>query len=133
MSNRTRPGAYPWTEEFCGLVHWPQLANLDACSLTQSNSPLDTKFNYVELSGEFSADTYVYPSVIGSEHKVLPQDDGLWSYKEAASSNKSKQKFVLTFGDKVNKKSYSVSTIGLYGRMYERDPPYIQVPTGGIL
>ena len=115
------------------MVHCPQLANLDECALIQSNSPLETKFNYVELSGDFSADTYVYPSVIGSEHKLLPKADGLWSYQEKKSTTKSLQTFGLTFGDKASKKSYAVATIGLYGRIYERDPPYVQRPTGGIL
>lgn len=132
VSNRTRPGVYPWTEEFCGLVHCPQLTNLDACALITSNTPLKTKFSFVQLSGKFSTDALVYPSVIGSEHKVLPKSDGLWSYEDSKSSNlKAKQKCVLTFGDKEANKAHSVSTIGLYGRVYSRDPPYVQRPTGG--
>src|SRR5699024_55354 len=126
-------GAYPWTEEYCGLVHCPKLAKLSQCALIRSNSPLQTKFIFAELSGEFSGDTYVYPSVIGSEHVVLPKSDGLWSYRQSKAPTKSKQKFELIFGSQNSAKSYAVSTVALYGRVYTRDPPYHQVPTGGIL
>lgn len=132
VSNRTRPGAYPWTEEFCALVHCPSLENLSACSLISSNSPLHTTFSYVEVSAEFSKEAIIYPSVIGSEHKVL-QKGQLWSYSEDKSTAKTTQQFVLTFGSRNSDKSYAVSTIGLYGRVYSRDPPYVQRPTGGIL
>ena len=87
---------------------------------------------YAELSGEFSEDAYIYPSVIGSEHKVLHKADGPWSYNERMSQAKAKKKFALSFGGKSAKQSYAISTIGLYGRVYSRDPPYQQRPTGGI-
>lgn len=133
VANRTRPGVYPWTEEFCALVHCPYLKDLSACSLISSNSPLHTTFSYVEVSAELSKEAVIYPSVIGSEHKVL-QKGQLWSYSEDKSTAKSTQKFVLTFGSRSSsEKSYALSTIGFYGRVYSRDPPYVQRPTGGIL
>lgn len=129
-TNRTRPGAYPWTEEFCALVHCPQLSDLSKCTLIRSNSALQTRFTFAQMSGEFSEDTAVYPSVIGSEDEVLKKSNGMWSTEDVKATGKSKQKYVLTFGDKTARNSYAVSTLGLYGRVYSRDPPYVQVPTG---
>lgn len=131
VTNRTRPGAYPWTEEYCGLVLCPHMTKLDTCKQISSNNPLQTKFLYAKLSGEFSSETHVYPSVIGSEHKVLPKDGGLWTYEdEKTDVGAKKQKFFITFGNKEERKSYTISTIGLYGRVYARDPPYEQKPLG---
>lgn len=128
-SNRTKPGPFPIEEEFCALIHCP--TSFLKCNEIRSDSPLQSKFTYIHLEGHFGANITVFPSVIGSQHQVLKQEDnGHWSYSKLIQEKNDTQKVEITAGVKGGKVSYPFGTVGLYGRAYHRDRPYVQTNIG---
>lgn len=127
VANRTRPGYYPWTEEFCGLVHCK--ADQSPCTTIRTNRELATRFKNVTLMAELGLTTAVHASVIGSRHQVLPQAN-LWSYKTEVNKKSGKQVVTLSVNPSGQMGQASIGTVGLYGRVYERDPPYKQIQEG---
>ena len=130
-ANRTRKSSYEWAEEYCGVIHCPLLKNLNECTKITSNSDLQSKFLYAKLTAEVGDSTLVYPSAVGSKHKLLSQTD--WKFDNKLS--KGKKISTITVGSKDNPKArgWHLSTLGLYGRDYSRDPPYIQKPLAKLV
>lgn len=122
-SNRTRPGPYPWTEEFCALVYCPQQKSRSSCSKFSDDKELTSRFLHLKLTGTFSQDTTVYPSSIGPKHEVIHPENN-WKFSQSGNN------YTIEFSDSSKQGSHAVSILGLYGRVYSRDPPYKQVPTG---
>lgn len=79
VSNRTKPGPFLFTEEFCAVVHCPR--RFEPCSMMRSNFPLQTKFHYLNLYGQFGLNTTVYASVIGSQHQLVKKGNS-WNYRK---------------------------------------------------
>lgn len=123
-SNRTKPFAIPFAEEFCAMIHCPRRSGVDTCGLIQSPDPLKSKFHFVELYGHFSVNTTVFPSVIGSQHEVMKRDNNLWSYQQVKSDT---PKLIVTVGERNGTKSYPIGTVALYGRSFDRDPPFVPI------
>lgn len=124
-SNRTRPNLYyTWWEEFCAVV-FCKLDLKGRCQQYQTNN-FET-FNWIKLIGTFSSNTIIYPSVIENNHK--PVDKLFWNFEELSQDNKiTNKQFWIEFGDKNYYKHLPISTLSLYGRNYQRDPKFKQVP-----
>lgn len=122
-SNRTRPNpSYTWWEEFCAVVYC-KLDSKGKCQEYQTNN-FDT-FKWIKLVGTFSSNTTIYPSVIENKHK--PVRRLFWDFGQV---NKiTNKKFWIEFGNKNKYYKYlPISTLSLYGRTYQRDPKFKQVP-----
>jgi len=65
---------------------------------------------------------------MGSQHQVMKRDN-LWSYNKV-SHTVEKLKYSITAGEKNGQKSHPLGTVGLYGRAFDRDPPFAQVGLG---
>lgn len=133
VSNRTRPGVYPWAEELCALVYCLPDQN-PPCRQVRTGKQLATRFRTIKLTAEVGQHTRVYPSVVGSKHALIQPDQGrTWTFtkvKGQKSGGTGRQTYQLEVNPKQGKGSLALSTVALYGRAYERDPPYKQRPTG---
>lgn len=121
--NRTKPGPFPFVEEFCALIHCP--GKFFVCSDIRSDHPLASKFYFAHLEGSFHSNTTVLPSVVGSQHQLMKLDK-LWSFKEIGIFNE-KQKWQVNVGNDMEMNtSLPLGTVALYGRAFDRDPLYVQ-------
>lgn len=124
ITNRTRPGPYPWTEEYCAFIKCPN--GIDGkCSLFDYEDQLHDGFSFIKLSGEFSPETTVYPSAIGVNHEVIHPKNN-WIVEETTGASGKTQTHTITFGSQSADQSQVISTLSLYGRVYSRDPTYEQ-------
>ncbi|CAG2163668.1 unnamed protein product [Oppiella nova] len=112
VANRTGHGLsqlrYPLCEEFCGVF----LCEDDSCHSfpTKSNESI---FNSIKISAKFSTN-YVYPSA--TTNHLKPISTHKWVHQMEASG------VTLSLQDI----DEPVLSMGLYGRCYDRDPPYRQ-------
>jgi pantetheine hydrolase len=119
ISNRTRGGHYPWCEEFCALVKCNSNANFECHSFPYTSAK--TSFTNIRLTGNFSTE-YVYPSVVTNDVQLV--DRNQWQFTLSNIQNISHSQLS---SESFNK---PLITFGLYGRCYDRDPPYVQVYNG---
>lgn len=112
IANRTRTFPYSWTEEICSLAH---------CNNSSDKCEFDGQtfrgMKFARLSGEFSLDTTVYPSVMAAKQQVS-RPAGNWRVEESIGPKRKNVSIV------VDLKPRQISTIALYGRAYSRDSLY---------
>lgn len=96
---------YKWCEESCTLVSYDESVG------NYSRSSHGATFEYIHLGASFST-KYVYPSVMTDNYKLAKTSD--WGLT-ALNGNA----FELSVTSEE-----SVLTAALYGRCYQRDPPY---------
>lgn len=116
IGNRTRPGDYHWTEEFCSLVTYTGKEFVD---LDSGDDLL--RFSHVKITGNFSTTTTVYPSAVGPDGQILPLENN-WDFWQTKPDSDSKFKeFTIEFKPK---NPEPLGVLALYGRDYSRDPSY---------
>ena len=93
---------YSWCEEACVVMA------VDTCGKISFTTT--AHFKNLAMTGTFTTDS-VYPSVLGRNVELLHTSE--W---DVTSSN-------LTFELKTDTRK-PIAVIGLYGRCYDRDPPY---------
>lgn len=103
--NGSHQGKWGWCEEMCLLVAY------DTTDNTYSHTEAAT-FEYIELKANFTT-KYVYPSVLTNDYKLV--DTKFWQYDVSDD---------LIGSLNVTGGNQTVLNTGLYGRCYQRDPPY---------
>ena len=117
--NKTRQSIYQWCEEFCALVKCKP--NVDGNCESFTNQVDDNLFKSVSLSSSFST-KYVYPNAITNNIKLIPLNQ--WKFSIDNKDDKYQAQISVDSIDK------PLLVLGLYGRCYQRDPPYNkQMPT----
>lgn len=130
IANRTRPGAYPWSEEFCAVVvcpssRWNFGKMQKDCSKIGSNQELSSRFVHAKLRGKFSEDTAVYPSAVGSKNQLI-YPENKWKFWKVNVPNEPEYFIELGAKDNSESRAMELGALVLYGRNYNRDPRYEQ-------
>lgn len=102
---------YFWSQENCLLVRCDPFGD-NPCATFPMRSK--TKFSRVHISGNFTAE-HIYPSVLGSGIRLVSTNS--WKYGLQPS------KAFVNFDNGAGKE---LIVVGLNGRCYDRDPPYIR-------
>ena len=111
-SAESRTGSrYPICEEICGIFRCDD----DECQ-TISKETKKTVFNTLEIRANMST-TYVYPSATTNSLKLLPKNNWIYENDEQLGSEVKLR---------LNDFNEPLLSINLYGRCYDRDPPYKQ-------
>lgn len=120
--------SYQWGEEFC-LISYCKIIN-GKCNRHITNNQMI--FNWIKMDASFNNRTVVYPSAVEYQHKPISLD--IWNFKSGENITLNVQ-HQIEFGnyqkEKQNFKLKKLSILSLYGRRYDKDPPYKQVPPDG--
>lgn len=111
VANRTRSVGYPWCEEFCVLTRYDEEMKNNHHFGVDS----DVIFTEIFINASFSTE-FVYPSAMGDGIELVP--------RKAFDYENNGKDFHLSISDYEK----PIRTFGLYGRCYQRDPPYCQIP-----
>ncbi|XP_054159897.1 pantetheinase-like [Oppia nitens] len=115
VANRSGHGLqqiqYPLSEEFCGVFR----CNDQNCN-TYSIKSGQTVFKSLKISAKFTTN-YTYPSVTTEGYKPVAIDKWIYNNNGHIGSD-------VTLS--LNNFDNSILSLGLYGRCYDRDPPYKQ-------
>lgn len=111
VTNRTRvtyaTSQYGWAEQVCLIVRY---------NLSTNKYPLDNgrEFKILEMKSDNFETNYVYASALSNDMKLIANKDIQLNQLNQLTI-KSKKPIIMA---------------GLYGRLYDRDPPYIQETFG---
>lgn len=102
---------YFWCQENCLLVRCDAFGNNSCATFPMRSS---TKFQLVHLSMNFTTE-YIYPSVLGSGIRLVPTTN--WNH------GIDQERAFVNFK---NASGTELLVVGLNGRCFDRDPPYIR-------
>lgn len=82
-------------------------------------SDTKTSFSDVQLNATFSDGTFVYPHVMGENQELVQTDKWFVRYQHEETSHS------LFFKSR-NPMEGKITSLGFYGRCYQRDPPFVR-------
>lgn len=103
---------YFWWEQNCLLVRCEPFGNNSCATFPRRSS---TRFRRVTLSANITCD-HIYPSILSSGVRLVDHND--WTYNWTLVGNRN---YTINFSG-----SSELLVVGLNGRCYDKDPPYIR-------
>lgn len=123
-TNRTKPGPFPWNEKFCAVVQCRKNVE-EPCKEFLQNTPLQTRFHYIFITGIFEEDVQYFPTLIGDMHHVVSMKENDAKIVDVLHpDNSDLSGRTVTQGSRDGNSTYAIGVIGMYGRNYKEDLPY---------